>query len=222
DAHRWCLGLRSALERRGVKFTFGCEVRRIVAGRGAVRGVETSAGLIDAAHIVLAAAAWSPQLAAPLGIKLAIRPAKGYSLSVPMRGAARMPLMAIIDDSQHTSATPLGAVLRLAGTAEFCGFDFSLRPERLHNLWRYLRALGPSLEADADRQRAVAWCGLRPMAADGRPYIGATPVAGLWLNCGHGHLGWTQGAGSGRLLAQLISGAATAIDPGPYALARGR
>ena len=99
-------------------------------------------------------------------------------------------------------------------------WDLSLRPGRIQALWRLLAALSPTLARTVDRSEARPWCGLRPMSADGRPYIGATPVAGLYVNTGHGHLGWTQAAGSASLLAQLICGAAAAIDPRPFALTR--
>lgn len=220
DAHAWCRGLRQALEQRGVAFTLGCEVRRIVLEQGRVRGLETSAGAIDAAQIVLAAAAYSPALAEPLGVRLHIRPVKGYSLSVPLTDPQQQLSMSVIDDALHTAATPLGQVLRVAGTAEFCGFDPALDEARLQNLWNFLQALNPSMHAAADRERTTSWCGFRPMAADGRPYIGATPVQGLWLNCGHGHLGWTQTCGSGKLLAQLMCGEQPAIAMSPYSLAR--
>ena len=219
DAHRYCRELKRELAARGVSFSFGAGVRRIVVERGAVRAVETGAGEIATNRVVLAAAARSPELAAPLGVALNIRPVKGYSISAPVPPERRLS-MAVIDDSLHTAATPLGGILRVAGTAEFAGWDAALDPDRLENLWRFLKALSPAMHAAADRASATSWCGFRPMAADGRAYIGATPIPGLFVNCGHGHLGWTQSAGSGQLLAQLISGETPAIDPAPYSAGR--
>ena len=120
--------------------------------------------------------------------------------------------------SEHSQrVTSLG--VRLAGTAEMSGWDGQLRPRRLQALWDML-ALLPRLHASLDRNRATAWAGFRPMSADGLPFIGATPTRGLYLNTGHGHLGWTQSLGSGRLLADLICADQPLIDPTPYRVVR--
>ncbi|MGH8186788.1 MAG: FAD-dependent oxidoreductase, partial [Steroidobacteraceae bacterium] len=95
-----------------------------------------------------------------------------------------------------------------------------LHPARIQMLWDFLRAFSPRLADAVDKSTARPWCGFRPMAADGRPYIGRTSVEGVFVNSGHGHLGWTQAAGSGLLLSQLVSGTAPVIDPRPYAVAR--
>jgi D-amino-acid dehydrogenase len=162
---------------------------------------------------------WSTALLAACGVRVHVRPVKGYSLSVRIDPGAG-PRHALSDDSLHAVMTPLGTTLRLAGTAEFSGWDLSLRPGRVEALWRLLAALSPTLARSVDRAGAQPWCGLRPMSADGRPYIGPTSVDGLYVNTGHGHLGWTQAAGSASLLAQLICGAPAAIDPRPFALTR--
>ncbi|MGH8275854.1 MAG: FAD-dependent oxidoreductase, partial [Steroidobacteraceae bacterium] len=157
-------------------------------------------------------------LLAAHGVRVHVRPVKGYSLSIPGVAPGLMPRLGLADDALHAVMTPLGATLRLAGTAEFSGWDRTLRPGRVQALWRLLAALSPTLSRTVDRSAATPWCGLRPMSADGKPYIGATPVEGLFVNTGHGHLGWTQAAGSACLLAQLMTGAPAAIDPAPFAL----
>jgi len=108
--------------------------------------------------------------------------------------------------------------LRVAGTAEFAGYDLALRPELVANLLTLLRRVLP--RARLDPAAAKPWCGLRPMSADGVPIIGPTPLANLFVNTGHGHLGWTMAAGSGKLLADLLSSVRPALDPAPYAMAR--
>lgn len=220
DAWLFCRGLRARLAARGVEVSCGRVVRRLrVAGRR-VLGVDTAEGREPASSVVVAAGPWSTALLAACGVRLQVRPVKGYSLSIPAVASGRGPTLGLVDDALHAVMTPLGATLRLAGTAEFGGFDRALRVGRVQALWKLLAALSPSLARAVDRDAATAWCGLRPMSADGKPYIGATPIAGLYVNTGHGHLGWTQAAGSASLLAQLLTGTRTDIDPRPFALVR--
>ena len=219
DALLFCRGLRARLEVRGVKVAVNTAVRAVRVTSGRAVGVETEGGFVPGERVVMAGGPWSTALLASCGVSVHVEPVKGYSLSIPVDASAG-PRLALSDDSLHAVMTPLGATLRLAGTAEFSGWDTTLRPARVQALWRLLAALSPTLSRTVDRERAQAWCGLRPMSADGRPYIGATSVAGLYVNTGHGHLGWTQAAGSATLLAQLISGTPAAIDPRPFAVAR--
>jgi D-amino-acid dehydrogenase len=219
DAWLFCRALRARLEDRGVKILVNTDVRAVRVSGGRATGVETGSGFVPGAAVVLAAGPWSRALLAACGVRVQVRPVKGYSLSIPIDPAAG-PRHALSDDSLHAVMTPLGSTLRLAGTAEFSGWDLTLRPGRVAALWRLLAALSPRLSRSVDRSTARPWCGLRPMSADGRPYIGASVLAGLYVNTGHGHLGWTQAAGSAVLLAQLMAGAPTAIDPRPFALSR--
>ena len=219
DAQLFCRALCTRLEARGVAVGLNTPVRAVRVAAGRVVGVETEAGLLPGSQVVIAAGPWSTALLAACGVRVEVQPVKGYSLSIPI-DPSEGPLHALADDSLHAVMTPLGTTLRLAGTAEFSGWDLTLRPGRIEALWRLLAALSPSLARRVDRSAARPWCGLRPMSADGRPYIGATRVAGLYVNTGHGHLGWTQAAGSGSLLAQLMAGDPAAIDPRPFAPAR--
>jgi D-amino-acid dehydrogenase len=219
DAWLFCRALRERLETRGVKVSCNAHARAVRVKGGRATGVDTEGGFVPASDVVLAAGPWSRKLLAACGVRVQVRPVKGYSLSIPIDPRSG-PRHALSDDSLHAVMTPLGSTLRLAGTAEFSGWDLRLLPGRVQALWRLLAALSPTLARTVDRASTRAWCGLRPMSADGRPYIGATPVAGLYVNTGHGHLGWTQAAGSASLLAQLLSGAPTAIDPRPFALSR--
>ncbi|MFY7948123.1 MAG: FAD-dependent oxidoreductase, partial [Gemmatimonas sp.] len=156
-------------------------------------------------EVVLAAGPHSVALAAAVGLRLPIRPAKGYSLTYTLDADAPAPGHPVIDRALHVALTPLGEdgtrKLRVAGTAEFCGDDLRIAQGRVD----HLAALATRLYPEVLRRPAVeaprVWAGLRPVCADGRPLIGATRIGGLWLNTGHGHLGWTVGPGSGRLLA---------------------
>jgi D-amino-acid dehydrogenase len=217
DALLFCRALRERLVALGVAIRLNTTVQGLRLQGAQVAGVETAAGFVPASQVVLAAGPWSRELLAACGVNVHVRPVKGYSLSIPIDPASG-PRHALSDDTLHAVMTPLGGTLRLAGTAEFSGWDLTLRPGRVEALWRLLKALSPTLAGKVDRASARAWCGLRPMSADGRPYIGATAVGGLYVNTGHGHLGWTQAAGSATLLAQLMSGSPAAIDPRPFAL----
>jgi D-amino-acid dehydrogenase len=218
NAYLFCQALKERLAERGVRISERTTVRSVRIAAGRVAGVETEHGLIEGTQVVVAAGPWSTALLEPHGVRLHVRPVKGYSLSIPGVGPSLMPKLALIDDSLHAVMTPLGDTLRLAGTAEFSGWDRTLRTRRLEALWKLPAVLAPTLSRALDRASARGWCGLRPVSADGTPYIGASAIKGLWVNAGHGHLGWTQAAGSASLLAQLVSGAPAAIDPGPYCL----
>ena len=206
DCHRFCVALAASLARDGVQLRWNTRVERIDADRGRVRGVHLAGGVrIDADEVVLAAGPHSVALAAAVGLRLPIRPAKGYSLTYTLDADAPAPGHPVIDRALHVALTPLGEdgtrKLRVAGTAEFCGDDLRIAQGRVD----HLAALATRLYPEVLRRPAVeaprVWAGLRPVCADGRPLIGATRIGGLWLNTGHGHLGWTVGPGSGRLLA---------------------
>jgi D-amino-acid dehydrogenase len=149
-----------------------------------------------------------------------VQPAKGYSISVPLDGWSPRPALGVIDDALHSAATPIGDVLRVAGTAEFAAFDRTITPARIENLQRLVEALYPQASSVVRSRNLAGWAGLRPMCADGVPLIGPTPIGNLYLNTGHGHLGWTMAAGSGRLLADLMTNGNVEIEPAGYAYSR--
>lgn len=214
DAFQFCVGLAASLAKRGVRFEFDTEAGRMLTRGGRLIGVRTNRGEMDAGAVVIAAASAAPGLA--LGPRLRIKPVKGYSISIPVKSLDPLPRMPVIDDGLHAAVTPLGQSLRVAGTAEFCGWNDTLDLLRVKNLWDLLTAVSPTLAANADRENSKPWCGFRPMSADGVPFIGETRTKGLYINAGHGHLGWTQATGSGALVAELMAEAATSIDAGPY------
>jgi D-amino-acid dehydrogenase len=220
DAHRFCQELQLVLAERGVRFDFNTEVTSLRIESGEITGVITSNGVLGAKCVVVAGGSWSPRLLRGTGISVSIKPVKGYSITAPLRDLKLLPSMAIIDNDLHAAVTPFDTRIRMAGTAEFAGWNARLDPARLGNLWTLAETVNPAMAAAADREKAINWCGFRPMAADGNPYIGATRVPGLYLNAGHGYLGWTQAAGSGRLLAQIIAGKQPDIDISPYRVDR--
>ncbi|MGV6800695.1 MAG: FAD-dependent oxidoreductase [bacterium] len=174
---------------------------------------------LAAENVILATGPHCLELLKPLDIHIAIKPVKGYSLTIPMKTGQDLPKLPVIDDHKHAAITPLGHRLRLSGTAEFAGFNRHLNPQRLQALHALKQRLYPQLEIDID-QPVLEWAGLRPMSADGRPFIGQTSLPGLYVNSGHGHLGWTMAVGSAKLCSQLILGETPAIATEPYGLNR--
>jgi D-amino-acid dehydrogenase len=222
DAYRFCLGLARVLAERGVILHHGCEVRALRWHDGRVTGLVDGAGRVhDCDAVVLAAASLSPALARPLGLRIPVRPAKGYSLTLQPPPGTALPRIALVDATLHVAVVPVGEDrLRIAGTAEFTGHDLSLNPARIANLKRLLGRIYPEVLRATPEASTTPWAGLRPMVPDGVPLIGPTRVPGLHLNTGHGHLGWTQAAGSGALLADLMTGREPPIEPTRYAPAR--
>jgi D-amino-acid dehydrogenase len=221
DARQFTLSLAGKAQALGGTIRTGLPVRRIVTEGGRAVAVEMEGGVLPARAIVLAAGTTAPALAAPHGVPLPVAPAKGYSYTVDASSLGnRMIRVPVIDDVMHAAVVPIGNRLRFVGTAEFAGMNKQIDPVRVDNLKSLFHRLFPHLSNQIDLSSGTAWAGLRPMSADGRPFIGASPLPGLWLNCGHGHLGWTKAAGSAKLLADLIEGKPADIDPAPYGYGR--
>lgn len=221
DARRFTLALGAAARQAGGEVRLGERVQRLERA-GAGFTVHTDKGTLHGRRVVLAAGVAAPRLARRFGVRLPIRPAKGYSLTYRLQPGAQRPRTAIIDDAMHAAVVPLGDRLRVVGTAEFAGENRTVDPRRIDNLAGLLARVYPEFVPALDRDSAEGWAGLRPMSADGRPFVGPAPQDGVWINAGHGHLGWTMAVGSARLLADLMTGTAPAIDPRPYAIGPGR
>lgn len=216
DARAFTQALAGHAREAGVRFLFNTEVTGFEFAGGRVSAALSAAGRHEADLFVVAAGSWSAPLLRQVGVALPVRPVKGYSITVPIGRWSGAPQMPVIDDALHAAATPLGARLRVAGTAEIAGYDLALTPARIENLFTLLLALFPSYAPLLDRDNAQPWAGLRPMSPDGLPRIGQLGPENLFVNTGHGHLGWTLAAGSGQLLADLICGKPPAIAAAPY------
>ncbi len=153
----------------------------------------------------------------PLGLQLPVYPVKGYSLTVPITDADGAPVSTVMDETFKVGITRLGDRIRVGGTAELAGFSLRLRAPRRRTLEHSLSDLFPD---GGDVSRATFWTGLRPMTPDGTPIVGGTRYANLSVNTGHGTLGWTMACGSGKLLADQISGRAPAIPDADLAARR--
>ncbi|MGE6318824.1 D-amino acid dehydrogenase [Pseudomonas oryzihabitans] len=194
--------LAEEARRLGVEFRFGAEIQQLSANGDRIDGVRVDGELLTADHYVLALGSYSPQLLAPLGIRAPVYPLKGYSLTVPIVDAAMAPTSTILDETYKVAITRFDDRIRVGGMAEICGFDLNLDPRRRATLEMITGDLYPR---GGDLARASFWTGLRPATPDGTPIVGATRYRNLFLNTGHGTLGWTMACGSGRLLADLIA-----------------
>jgi len=209
DCHMFTQALAKHAQALGVRFMFNTGIDRIVTDGARVSGVATSAGLLQADAYVLALGSWSSRLAAPLGISLPVYPVKGYSITVPIKDASGAPESTVMDESYKVAITRLGNRIRVGGTAEISGYSSKLYDARRATLDHSLTELFPR---GGDLSKATFWSGLRPMTPDGPPVIGPTQYANLHLNTGHGTLGWTMSCGSGRVLADMLSGRKPDID----------
>lgn len=217
DVFRFTTALAEHARARGVQFLFRHQVTRVLAEGGRAAAVEVIGDdgwfrTVRADAFVVALGVHSRQVLAPLGIRLPLYPGKGYSATYDIVDAARANTVSLTDDEYKIVFSRLGNRLRVAGTAEFNGYDRSLNAARCAALTRRTQQVFPGA---CDTERPTYWAGLRPVTPSNVPLIGATRVPGLYLNTGHGTLGWTMGAGSGKLIADLVSGTATDIEPPP-------
>ncbi len=209
DCFKFTQRLAALCAERGVDFRYNTTIERLLVEGGTLAGVQTSTGLLKADAVLLALGSHSPKLLAPTGIHIPVYPVKGYSITVPITDAAGAPESTVMDETHKVAVTRLGDRIRVGGTAELAGYTLQLHEARRRTLEHVVTDLFPD---GGDVSKAEFWCGLRPMTPDGTPVVGGTKVKGLWLATGHGTLGWTMAAGTGRVMADLISGRNAEID----------
>ncbi|MGE9007640.1 D-amino acid dehydrogenase [Leptospira interrogans] len=217
DCHMFTQALALEAEKLGVRFAFNVGIDGLIADGSRISGVATSNGVLQADAYVVALGSWSPRLLRPVGISLPVYPVKGYSITVPITDPDAAPVSTVMDESYKVAITRLGDRIRVGGTAEISGYSDRLYPARRATLDHSLTELFPR---GGDIGKATFWSGLRPMTPDGPPVIGPTRYANLHLNTGHGTLGWTMACGSGRVLADMLSGRKPDIDVKELALSR--
>ncbi|MFM7968727.1 D-amino acid dehydrogenase [Aeromonas sp. A-5] len=217
DCFRFTQALADEARRLGVEFVFNCAIDEVELAQGRAVAVRAGEQRFKADAIVCALGSYGTGFLRPLGIELPVYPVKGYSLTLPMTDAAGAPRSTVLDETYKVAITRFDERIRVGGMAELSGFNLALNPRRHDTLAMVVRDLFPQ---GGDLEQASFWTGLRPMTPDGTPLVGPSPIPGLWLNTGHGTLGWTMAAGSGQLLSDLISGSAPAISDEGLTLAR--
>jgi D-amino-acid dehydrogenase len=211
DAHAFTTRLARLAEQKGVRFLRATAVESLEIAAGRVSAVRAGGERLQAEAFVVALGSYSARLLAPLGVAIPVYPLKGYSVTLPLAPeiAAYAPTVSLTDEAHKLVISRFGTRLRCAGTAELTGFDTSINKRRCQAIVERLHVLFPAL---ADAAAAEFWAGLRPATPSNVPVIGRTRFANLYLNTGHGTLGWTLAAGSGRALADLVGGRRPEVD----------
>ncbi len=211
----------------GVKFRQDVQIERLLIENGKLSGVaitiasgtESNRAMLQADQYVVALGSYTRKLMQALHIQIPVYPVKGYSLTVPVINAAMAPVSTVMDETYKVAITRFDDRIRVGGMAELAGFDFSLNPHRRKTLEMVLNGLFPN---GGDVSKSLFWTGLRPMTPDGTPIIGRASANynNVWLNTGHGTLGWTMACGSAQVLADLIAGQKPAIQSDDLSLSR--
>jgi D-amino-acid dehydrogenase len=200
----------------GVRFQFDTAIERLDIANGQVAGVHTDKGRVTADRYVLALGSYS-RLLLQDQFRVPVYPLKGYSITVPIVDGAKAPVSTILDETYKIAVTRFDDRIRVGGMAEIAGYSKALNPRRRETLELVVNDLFPG---GGDVSRATFWTGLRPMTPDSTPIVGATPLANLFLNTGHGTLGWTMACGSASVVADLVSGKVPAIHADDLAVFR--
>ena len=213
DAHLFSQRLAELAGRAGVRFGYNVEIERLLNQGDTIAGVAVRLGgrkeVLSADAYLIAMASYSPFLLSPLGVRADVYPVKGYSITAPVSDAAVAPTVCITDENGKIAMSRLGERLRMAGTAEVSGYDTSVNEARCTGIANRVRQFFPGA---VDYGNVSKWAGLRPATPTNVPLIGRTRYRNLYLNTGHGTLGWTLGCGSGAAIAELISGRSPDVD----------
>ncbi|NYT80160.1 D-amino acid dehydrogenase [Alcaligenaceae bacterium] len=207
DCNLFTTRLAEEAVKLGVKFRYGVDVRRINVNASGVSGIQCDQEVLKADAYVVALGSWSTQMLRG-ALKVPVYPLKGYSITVPIADESCAPVSTLLDETYKIAVTRFDQRIRVGGMAEILGFDKTLNPKRRKTLEMVLNDLFPGSYAGSD---VSFWTGLRPKTPDSTPIVGATPIPGLYLNTGHGTLGWTMACGSGRLIADIVSSKPTDI-----------
>jgi D-amino-acid dehydrogenase len=216
DAKKFTQALAQKCIEHGAVYRYGTAVSGLEVEGGRISGVRLANGeVLQADRYVVAMGSYTPLLLRPVGVNLPIYPGKGYSATLNLREDAIAPFVSITDDGHKLVFSRFGQRLRIAGTAEFAGYNTELNPIRCEAIVKRTMALFPQAKSDEPPE---FWAGLRPATPGNVPYVGGSRYDNLFVDSGHGTLGWTMSCGSGQLLADLVSGTAPEIDPTPYKL----
>ncbi|MBV7396409.1 D-amino acid dehydrogenase [Mameliella sediminis] len=204
DCRMFTVALAEKCADMGVEFQYGQSIRGIAVENDRVAGVDTElAGRISGDKYVCALGSYGPRVLTPIGVRLPVYPVKGYSVTLPVTQDADAPQSTIMDETHKVAITRLGDRIRVAGTAEIAGYSNRLGPHATDTVRHVIGDLFPK---GGDLSKAEGWTGLRPMTPDGTPVLGPSRYDNLYLNTGHGTLGWTMACGSGRIVADTVLG----------------
>ena len=223
DCQLFTENLAAKAKALGVKFRQDVQIERLLIENSKLTGVEINAEtgreVLQADQYILALGSYSRQLMQNLGINIPVYPVKGYSLTVPVVDTSAAPISTVMDETYKVAITRFNSRIRVGGMAELAGFDLTLNPRRRETLEMVLNSLFPN---GGDISKGQFWTGLRPMTPDGTPIIGKASeiYSNVWLNTGHGTLGWTMACGSAQVLADLMAGQKPAIASDDLALSR--
>ncbi|MCC8395048.1 D-amino acid dehydrogenase [Paraburkholderia sp. MMS20-SJTR3] len=207
DCQMFTTRLAALAAELGVKFRYNTPIDALAMAGDRIAGVQCGSELVRADSFVVALGSYSTRLLDGI-VRIPVYPLKGYSITAPIVDAAAAPVSTVLDETYKIAITRFDDRIRVGGMAEIVGFDKTLRRARRETLELCVNDLFPG---GGDTSQATFWTGLRPMTPDGTPIVGRTPVPNLFLNTGHGTLGWTMSCGSGQLLADLMSGKQPAI-----------
>ncbi len=213
DCRMFTAALAEKAAQAGVQFRFGSTVTRLQFDRHRVLGAQIGDERLQADQYVLATASFTRALLQPLGLSVPVYPVKGYSLTAAIVDAAAAPRSTVLDETWKVAITRFDQRMRIGGMAELVGFDLRLNVQRRKTLAMVSESLFPG---SCDLAQAQFWTGLRPMTPSGVPLIGRTAYDNLWLNTGHGTLGWTMACGSARLLTDSMAGKRPALSGAPF------
>lgn len=201
DAYLFTTNLIKVCEKLGVKFHFNVNINQLISNNQKITGVKTDKGIFKAQKYIIALGAYSSKYVATLGIKLPIYPMKGYSISIPLIPGGTAPHISVTDHQKKTVFTTIGTRLRVGGTVEFAGYDTSIPYHRIKPILSLTKRFFP---AAGDFKNITTWSCLRPQTPSSNAIIQKTVIKNLYINAGHGSLGWTQAVGSGKLMTKLI------------------
>ncbi|KEA63750.1 D-amino acid dehydrogenase small subunit [Marinobacterium lacunae] len=217
DCYQFTNKLAAECKKLGVKFVMKTEILGVNVEGGKIASVSTSRGKMRADQYLVALGSYSTPLLASIGIQAPVYPIKGYSLTLPIIDAERAPTSTVMDETYKVAVTRLGDRIRVGGTAEIASYNKELAEKRRRNVAFVVSDLFPGA---GDLEHAEFWTGLRPMTPDGTPILGETTLPNLFLNTGHGTLGWTMSVGSAKYVADVISQRKTDISSEGLSIAR--
>jgi len=219
DCSKFTKGLRKHAESLGVRFRFGVEVAGLDRESDRIGAAVTKTGeRIAADSFVVAMGSHTPALMRTVGERIPIYPVKGVTITVSAANWPEHLMMPIIDDTRLFGLVALGDRLRASGSAEITGFDTTPSRARCQAIVDNVTKVFPEFARCYDPETALFWAGLRPMTPTGTPCLGRTKIDNLFVNAGHGHLGWTMSCGSGRTVANIVAGQDPGIDMDRLAL----